>query len=162
MGIEVEVPPLPRVHGTATDLRYVVIDLLLNARDAMPRGGTIRVRGVTANTKVVITVEDEGTGIPEPYLRSIFRPFFTTKGSQGTGLGLSMAYGVMSRMGGSITAANRPQGGAVFTLSFPMPEARAEPSRGAAAAVEAQPVLPAGASAVRRGKRPARSQRRRR
>ncbi len=124
LAIEVEVPRLPRVNGSATDLRYVFINLLLNARDAMPHGGTIRIRGTTDKSHVVITVEDEGTGIPEPYLRSIFRPFFTTKGDKGTGLGLSMAYGVMSRAGGSITAANRREGGAVFTLSFPMAGAR--------------------------------------
>jgi signal transduction histidine kinase len=126
--IEAEVPALPPVSGVAVDLRYVFINLLLNARDAMPDGGTIRVRGTTADNRVVITVEDEGTGIPEAYLHSIFRPFFTTKGSQGTGLGLSMAYGVISRAGGSITAANRPERGAVFTLSFPLPEKPSEPS----------------------------------
>jgi len=125
--IEAEVPPLPRVRGVATDLRYVFINLLLNARDAMPDGGTIRVRGTVAGDKAVITVEDEGTGIPAAHLHSIFRPFFTTKGSRGTGLGLSMAYGVMARAGGSITAANRPEGGAVFTLTFPLPQGASEP-----------------------------------
>jgi len=111
------------VCGVAADLRYVFINLLLNARDAMPRGGTIRVRGSVAGGKAVVTVEDEGTGIPPEHLHSIFRPFFTTKGNQGTGLGLSMAYGVMARAEGSITAANRPEGGAVFTLTFPLPQA---------------------------------------
>ncbi len=125
--IETEVPPLPMVPGEAANLRYVFINLLLNARDAMPRGGTIRVRGTHAGSRVIITVEDEGTGIPEAHLHSIFRPFFTTKGSQGTGLGLSMAYGVMSRAGGSITAANRPEGGAVFTLTFPLPRTARKP-----------------------------------
>jgi signal transduction histidine kinase len=129
LSIQMDVPPLPLVHGTAADLRYVFINLLLNARDAMPHGGIIRVRGTQARNRVVVTVEDEGTGIPEAHLHSIFRPFFTTKGSQGTGLGLSMAYGVMSRAGGSITAANRPLGGAVFTLTFPLPQPRPEPSR---------------------------------
>jgi signal transduction histidine kinase len=117
--IEVDLPQLPPVNGEEAELRYVFINLLLNARDAMPRGGTIRVRGAVDAASVVITVEDEGTGIPEENLLSIFRPFFTTKGSQGTGLGLSMAYGVMARAGGSVTAANRQQGGAVFTLTFP-------------------------------------------
>jgi signal transduction histidine kinase len=117
--VEVEVPPLPRVRGSAADLRYVFINLLLNARDAMPNGGTIRVRGRAGHGQVVLTVEDEGTGIPEEHLHSIFRPFFTTKGNQGTGLGLAMAYGIVSRAGGTITAANRPEGGARFTLTFP-------------------------------------------
>ncbi|WPB76097.1 ATP-binding protein [Archangium violaceum] len=119
VGVEVEVPPLPRVSGSAADLRYVFINLLLNARDAMPRGGAIRVRGREDEGQVILTVEDEGTGIPPEHLHSIFRPFFTTKGNQGTGLGLAMAYGVISRAGGTITAANRPEGGALFTLTFP-------------------------------------------
>ncbi|WNG26795.1 sensor histidine kinase [Cystobacter fuscus] len=117
--LEVEVPPLPLVNGSATDLRYVFINLLLNARDAMPRGGTIRVHGHAGPAHVVLTVADAGTGIPPEHLLTIFRPFFTTKGHNGTGLGLSMAYGVVSRAGGTITAANRAEGGAVFTLTFP-------------------------------------------
>ncbi len=125
--LEVELPRLPPVNASPMDLRYVFINLLLNARDAMPRGGTIRVSGAVEDGKAVITVEDEGTGISEEHLRSIFRPFFTTKGKHGTGLGLSMAYGVMSRAGGSISAANRPKGGACFTLSFPLPEPPSQP-----------------------------------
>lgn len=120
MRIEADAPLLPPVNGVASDLRYVFINLLLNARDAMPDGGVICVRGTEAGGKVVVTVEDEGTGIPPEHLHSIFRPFFTTKGNQGTGLGLSMAYGVMARAGGSITAANRPKRGAVITLTFPL------------------------------------------
>ncbi|ADO75318.1 hybrid sensor histidine kinase/response regulator [Stigmatella aurantiaca] len=119
--IENEVPVLPAVNGEAADLRYVFLNLLLNARDAMPHGGTVHLRGTVCASKVVITVEDEGTGIPQDHLDSIFLPFFTTKGAQGTGLGLSMAYGVVSRAGGTLTAANRPKGGAVFTLTFPVP-----------------------------------------
>lgn len=132
VSVEVEVPPLLRVSGSAADLRYVFINLLLNARDAMPGGGTIRVRGHASNGQAILTVEDEGTGIPEEHLPSIFRPFFTTKGRQGTGLGLSMAQGVISRAGGTITAANRPERGAIFTLTFPAlpaPEPAARPTR---------------------------------
>jgi len=126
----VEVPELPRVSGSAAELRYVLLNLLLNARDAMPRGGTVRVRGRHEAGQVRLTVEDEGTGIPEAHLHNIFRPFFTTKGSRGTGLGLSMAYGVVSRVGGSITAANRAGGGAIFTLTFPaLPSTLKPPTR---------------------------------
>ncbi len=127
--LQVEVPVLPMVSGSAADLRYVFINLLLNAWDAMPQGGTIRVSGSTSGATVLITVEDEGTGIPEEHLHTIFQPFFTTKGEQGTGLGLSMAYGVMARLGGSISAANRPQGGAVFTLTFPSEAPPAQQSK---------------------------------
>ncbi|RKH52500.1 sensor histidine kinase, partial [Corallococcus llansteffanensis] len=78
---------------------------------------------------VRITVEDEGTGIPKEHLPNIFKAFFTTKGDKGTGLGLSMAHGVVKRAGGTLTAANRPKGGARFTLTFPAlkaPPARRE------------------------------------
>lgn len=115
-----DVPSLPLARGSASDLRYVVINLLLNARDAMPRGGTIHVRGGQSEAMAWLAVEDEGTGIPEAHLSSLFRPFFTTKGEHGMGLGLSMAYGVLSRAGGTLTAANRPEGGARFTLSLPL------------------------------------------
>jgi signal transduction histidine kinase len=116
--IDVAMPPLPPVSGSAAELRYVFLNLLLNARDAMPQGGTVRVWGRHQGKQVIVTVEDEGTGIPDAHLGNIFRPFFTTKGPQGTGLGLSMAFDVMSRAGGTITAANRPTGGAIFTLTF--------------------------------------------
>ncbi|WP_164008897.1 sensor histidine kinase [Pyxidicoccus trucidator] len=130
--VEVDLAPLPPVRGSATDLRFVFINLLLNARDAMPRGGTIRVRGRHEGGHVIITVEDEGTGIPPEHLGDIFRPFFSTKGDKGTGLGLSMAYGVVSRAGGTLIAANRRQGGALFTLSFPTVEPAAPVTPGAA------------------------------
>lgn len=132
--IDVDVPPLPRVTGSAADLRFVFMNLLLNTRDAMPRGGTIHLRGRHEGKSVILTVEDEGTGIPPEHLKDIFRPFFTTKGSQGTGLGLSMAWGVVSRAGGTLTAANRPRGGAVFTLTFPV----AHPAASAPAAPPAR------------------------
>ncbi|MFB1484068.1 sensor histidine kinase [Corallococcus sp. RDP092CA] len=118
--LDVELPEgLPDVAGSAMELRYVVINLLINARDAMPRGGTIRLRAFKAGRAVRLTVEDEGTGIPQEHLSNIFRPFFTTKGDRGTGLGLSMAHGVVTQAGGTLVAGNRPEGGAIFTLSFP-------------------------------------------
>ncbi|MFY0576658.1 sensor histidine kinase [Cystobacter fuscus] len=116
--LEVEVPPLPLVNGSATDLRYVLINLLLNARDAMPGGhhprawpGAARSRGAHRGGR--------GPGHPPENLRTIFRPFFTTKGHKGTGLGLSMAYGVVSRAGGTITADNRPEEGPSSPSRFP-------------------------------------------
>ncbi|MBN8229578.1 HAMP domain-containing histidine kinase [Corallococcus macrosporus] len=110
---------LPRVAGSAMELRYVVINLLINARDAMPHGGTIRVSAGHRAKTVWLKVEDEGTGIPEEHLPNLFQPFFTTKGDKGTGLGLSMAHGVVTRAGGKLSAANRSKGGAVFHITFP-------------------------------------------
>jgi signal transduction histidine kinase/CheY-like chemotaxis protein len=118
--IETELRSLPAVPGLASDLRHVIVNLLLNARDAMPRGGSIRVSGELAGSRVILKVVDNGRGIPPEHLPKIFDPFFTTKGNRGTGLGLSMAYGVLTRLGGDISAQNGPNGGACFTLSFPI------------------------------------------
>jgi signal transduction histidine kinase len=117
--IVLDLPALPPVTGVAAELRHVFVNLLLNARDAMTGSGKINIRGsILDDGAVVASVEDEGSGIPEGLLDKIFDPFFTTKGQRGTGLGLSMAARVMQRVGGSIEAANRPLGGAVFTLRF--------------------------------------------
>jgi signal transduction histidine kinase len=112
---------LPRVRGSSSELRQLFLNLLLNARDAMPRGGTIHICSEMDAGLVIVRVRDEGTGIPPENLERIFEPFFTTKGSCGTGLGLALARKVMETLGGTITASNDPAGqGAVFTLRFPV------------------------------------------
>jgi len=115
-----ELPPnLAPVDGSASDLRQIFLNLLLNAGDAMDKGGKIK---IAANSiehgMVLVTVSDEGTGIRAQDLPHIFEPFYTTKGPRGTGLGLSIASSVMESLYGSISAANRPEGGAIFTLRF--------------------------------------------
>jgi signal transduction histidine kinase len=132
---------LPRVRGSGAELRHVFLNLLLNARDAMPRGGTVVIGAARDGDQVVVEVADEGTGIPDEHLSRVFDPFFTTKGNRGTGLGLSIAYRVMERLGGSISAANRPRGGAVFRLAFPVVDA-----------AEAAPASPPEAHPSRSGK----------
>jgi signal transduction histidine kinase len=119
ISIVLKLPALPRVLGIAADLRQMFINLLLNARDAMPRGGRILISAHVARGTVVVKVEDEGSGVPPEIRHRIFDTFFTTKGERGTGLGLSIAYELMNRLGGSISVANRRQGGAAFTLRFP-------------------------------------------
>ena len=118
--IHAEVPPLPLVRGTAAELSHLFSDLLLNARDAMPGGGVIEVRAREGRSGVVVTVKDEGRGIAEEELPRVFDPFFSTSETRETGLALSIAYGLMHRLGGSISAANRAGGGSVFTLEFPL------------------------------------------
>jgi signal transduction histidine kinase len=117
--IENAVPELPRIKGWPHDLQRLFVNLLINARDAMPLGGLIRVSGVEAGREVLVKVEDDGTGIPAAVMPHIFDPYFTTKGPNGTGLGLTMVERAMARHGGSTTAGNREGGGAVFTLRFP-------------------------------------------
>ncbi|HET9594673.1 MAG TPA: ATP-binding protein [Anaeromyxobacteraceae bacterium] len=116
--VELDLAPLPPVLGDAAEVRHVIVNLLLNARDAMPRGGRIVLGAQPRGDRVVLSVADEGTGIPEAHLSRIFDPFFTTKGDKGTGLGLAIAAHVMQRIGGSICAANRPEGGSEFVLEF--------------------------------------------
>lgn len=112
--------PLPKVRGNAGEVRYVISTLLRNAQEAMPAGGTITVSARATLDRVIVTVADEGTGIGEDRLANIFDPFFTTKATLGSGLGLAGSFGIMSRLGGTIAAANRPAGGAIFTLDFPI------------------------------------------
>ena len=108
------------ISGASTaELRHMFINLLLNARDAMPKGGTVHIGLERSEAGAVVKVSDDGTGIPQDHLSRIFEPFFSTKGALGTGLGLSTAHALMAEIGGQITAANRPEGGAVFTLVFP-------------------------------------------
>ena len=108
------------VTGPSTaELRHMFINLLLNARDAMPKGGTIHICIDWTQDTIIVSVTDDGTGIPQDHLDRIFEPFFSTKGALGTGLGLSTAHALMNELGGRITAGNREEGGAVFTLLFP-------------------------------------------
>jgi signal transduction histidine kinase len=122
---------LPLVSGSsAADLRHMFINLMLNARDAMPNGGMIEIDGKSRGGNVIVNIADDGTGIPEDFITKIFDPFFTTKGERGTGLGLSNCYEMMAALGGKIKASNRPSGGAIFTLTFPIAVERLVPQRG--------------------------------
>jgi signal transduction histidine kinase len=130
--IETDLAPELCAVGAAAELRHVFVNLLLNARDAMPDGGTIRITSRVAQGRAEVTVQDDGTGIRPEHLDRVFDPFFTTKGPLGMGLGLAIVQGVMRRLGGSVSAANVPGGGAAFTLTFPL-----------AAALPADPAPPA-------------------
>ncbi len=118
-------PAAPPITGHASRLQQVIINLVLNARDAIldtrNSGGTITIRVQTLRQSghVVITVEDDGPGIPGHVLPRLFEPFYTTKPTgKGTGLGLSISYQIIQQMRGTITAENRAEGGARFTVTF--------------------------------------------
>lgn len=110
---------LPRVNGHASELRQIFLNLFLNAYDAISGQGEIVVDSAVRDNLVIITVADNGPGIPADQLEKIFDPFFTTKGAHGTGLGLSIVKSTMESLGGRISAANDPSGGATFSLEFP-------------------------------------------
>ncbi|WP_323037194.1 ATP-binding protein [Pararhodobacter sp.] len=127
-------PALTSIRADRRQLEQVIINLVVNARDAMPMGGTIRVETeaqqfdaeleigrarIPAGEYAIIRVIDQGVGIPASNMDKIFEPFFTTKRlGEGTGLGLSTAYGIVKQMGGYIFAQSVEGSGTVFTLYF--------------------------------------------
>ena len=128
-------PDLAPVRADERQIEQVIMNLVVNARDAMPRGGEVRITTrnvhlsrdlhrdravILRGDYVVIEVADSGHGIPEGKLNKIFEPFFTTKQvGEGTGLGLSTAYGIIKQTGGFIFADSPPGQGATFTIYLP-------------------------------------------
>jgi PAS domain S-box-containing protein len=126
---ELAVGPVP-VSGYEFKLQQVFLNLFLNARDAMPRGGWLTVVTQVERDEVVAEVSDTGTGIPQEVLARIYDPFFTTKAiGQGTGLGLSIAYGIVREHEATIHCDSAAGQGTRFTLRFPV----ARPTNQAAA-----------------------------
>ena len=118
-------PNLPSIQGNTGRLQQVFLNLFLNAKDAMPGGGTLRV--LTSNgSGVRVTVSDSGAGIAPEHIHRIYDPFFTTKTSphngqkRGTGLGLSVTYGIIQEHAGQIRVESRPGEGTTFYLDFPL------------------------------------------
>jgi signal transduction histidine kinase len=119
--LRVDVPArLPKVAGQREDLTHVLVNLILNARDAMPDGGTVTITARRRQHQVVVTVEDEGSGFKPEDLPRAFEALFTTKGAAGHGLGLALAKATITSSGGTITAGNREGGGAVMTIELPL------------------------------------------
>lgn len=112
---------VPALKLNADQLLQVFLNIILNAGDAMKGKGTLTITSRCENGSIHVSFEDTGSGISESSLPHVFEPFFTTKDvGEGTGLGLSVSYGMMQRMGGEIRAASRPQGGSVFIVEIPM------------------------------------------
>jgi PAS domain S-box-containing protein len=111
---------LPPVRGSANKLQQVFLNLFLNARDAMPAGGMLEVRTAAHNGSVEVEVADTGAGIPREHIHRIFDPFFTTKSNgRGTGLGLSVSYGIIKEHAGKIDVRSTPGKGTSFHVEFP-------------------------------------------
>jgi signal transduction histidine kinase len=113
-------PPLPRLRGARDKLMQVFANLVSNARDAMPRGGTLRIHATAQGAAVVITVADTGSGIPPEHLGRIFDAFFTTKQQvSGVGLGLAVTHGILQHHRGTIAVESTVGSGTTFTLTLP-------------------------------------------
>ena len=108
------------VVGMEHKLQQVFLNLFLNAKDAMPRGGWLTIATRAAGDRAVVEVADTGSGIPSEYLARIFDPFFTTKAiGQGTGLGLSISYGIVREHDGAIDCDSAVGQGTRFTVTLP-------------------------------------------
>lgn len=112
---------LPPVFGSAHNLQQVFLNLILNAVQAMPDKGTLRIRSFTGDNTVQIVVSDTGTGIPAENLDKIFDPFFTTKEvGKGTGLGLSVSYGIIRKHHGQVSVDSEIGKGTTFSIVLPV------------------------------------------
>jgi signal transduction histidine kinase len=111
---------MPVILGDAAELREVLTNLIFNAVDALPQGGTIAFATRHESKAAILEVRDSGTGMSEEVRLRCFEPFFTTKGKRGTGLGLSMVFGIIRRHGGTIKIVSQPGKGAVFTINLPL------------------------------------------
>ncbi len=109
-----------RTYGSASELREVFVNLIVNAVDAMPRGGKLEICCGEKDGRLQLTFSDNGTGMPEDIRQKIFEPFFSTKGAHGTGLGLSVSYSILERHEGSIRVASEPGSGATFIIDLPL------------------------------------------
>ncbi|HEY1940060.1 MAG TPA: ATP-binding protein [Candidatus Angelobacter sp.] len=122
-------PTLPLIHGNTGKLQQVFLNLFLNAKDAMAgKGGTLRITTANGNA-VQVNISDSGAGIAPEHINKIYDPFFTTKNvpregqSRGTGLGLSVTYGIIQEHAGKIRVDSQPGQGTTFQLEFPMRKA---------------------------------------
>jgi PAS domain S-box-containing protein len=119
--LELELGPVPVVMGRPAELNEVLTNLVLNAIDAMPKGGTLRIRTRLGDHRhAVITVADTGMGMSDDVRKKVFDPFFTTKGEEGTGLGLSVSHSIVERHGGDLKVDSRPGEGTTFTITLPI------------------------------------------
>jgi hypothetical protein len=128
-GVEVRAqlePELAPIHGNAGKLQQVFLNLFLNARDAMDGGGVLHVKTSPEEGGARVEVSDTGHGIAPEHVHRIYDPFFTTKATRrGTGLGLSVSYGIIQEHGGSIEVFSRAGGGTRFQVELPWSKASA-------------------------------------
>ncbi len=111
---------LGEIEADPYQIEQVILNLVLNACEAMPEGGNIWVRTRSKDSQVIIEVEDQGVGIPQEHLEAIFEPFFTTKKETGgSGLGLSISYGIIKSHGGEIEVESEPGKGSLFRVILP-------------------------------------------
>jgi len=130
ISLHVEAVGHPTIQGSPAQLRELMTNLIFNAVDALPMGGTIRLRVVAEDGQGVVEVVDSGVGMSAEVRARVFEPFFTTKGEGGTGLGLAMVFGIVDQHGGRIEVTSALGTGTTFRTTFPLVDTSvpAEPS----------------------------------
>jgi signal transduction histidine kinase len=116
--VETHLRPIQAVGGSPTQLKQVFLNLVLNAMESMPHGGSITIETYTEESEVALSIMDSGVGMDEQTIDQIFEPFYSTKGD-GTGLGLSISYGIIQGHGGRIDVESGPGQGSRFTIWLP-------------------------------------------
>jgi C4-dicarboxylate-specific signal transduction histidine kinase len=111
-------PDMPEITTDGNQLSQVIVNIVLNAVDAMPNGGTLTIRSRVSGDHIVIEFEDTGVGITKENLGKIFDPFFTTK-EKGTGLGLAVSYSIIKKLNGSLTVESELNKGTKFVITLP-------------------------------------------
>ena len=113
-------PSLASIHGDPSQLQQVIVNLVVNAIQAMPAGGTLTIRTLKEANGQCIFVEDTGSGIAPGDIKNVFLPFFTTKEvGEGTGLGLSVVHGIVTSHGGSVSVESEIDIGTRFKIRLP-------------------------------------------
>jgi signal transduction histidine kinase/ligand-binding sensor domain-containing protein/CheY-like chemotaxis protein len=118
--VDTELQPVPPLPADESELREALINIVFNAVEAMPHGGTLQFKTRTEGEVAVLTVSDTGVGMTEEVRLRCFEPFFSTRGARGTGLGLSSVFGTVQRLNGTISVVSEPGKGTTFTILLPV------------------------------------------
>ena len=119
-----DLDPIPPIEGNASELREILANFIMNAVDAITGEGTITIATAADDETVIMSIADTGAGMTKAVIDRLFEPFFITKESLGTGLGMSISYGIIDRYGGDISVESEPGKGTVITVVFPLPNNR--------------------------------------
>lgn len=118
--VDAQLPDEPMVvFGDGTLIQQVFMNLIINARDAMPSGGTLTINTYLEHDCHVLQFRDTGMGMDQETRNRVFDPFFSTKADRGTGLGLSVSYGIIKDLGGNIEVLSEPEAGSIFRVAIP-------------------------------------------
>ena len=118
--VNIDIGRTRRIRGNEPELKEALVNLMINALEAMPGKGRLGIRVDEMDDVAVISVSDTGVGIPRDVRDRVFEPFFTTKGSKGLGMGLSVAHSIAKRHGGEINVVSKPWGGSTFSIKLPV------------------------------------------